>query len=118
MMTDTATWSFLRIALLVTGKGEEQFLPQLFRSLAAEGHCWFKVGHWIPQLRPMTSGRKKQKVVGSGRSIPRLDQDIGISARRYLTGGFDFVILIDDLEHDFRDRAGAVFQRYRTALDT
>ncbi len=35
-----------------------------------------------------------------------------------LTGGFDFVVLIDDLEHDFRDQADAVFQRYRTALDT
>ena len=30
---DTATWPFFRIALLVTGKGEEQFLPRLFRSL-------------------------------------------------------------------------------------
>ena len=26
-------WSFFRIALLVTGKGEGRFLPRLFRSL-------------------------------------------------------------------------------------
>jgi hypothetical protein len=102
MMTEAVTWSFFRIALLVTGKGEEQFLPQLFRSLAAEGHCSFKVVRRIPQLRPMTSERKIQRVVGSGQSIPRLDQDLGISARGDLTGGFDYVILVDDLEHDFR----------------
>jgi hypothetical protein len=118
MMTDSSTWSFFRIALLVTGKGEEQFLPRLIRSLAAEGHCSFKVGRRVSQLRPVTSQRKKQKIVGSGQSIPRLDQEIGISARGYLMGGFHYVILVDDLEHDFRDQAGAVFRRYRTALDT
>ena len=117
-MTDLATWSFFRIALLVTGKGEEQFLPRLFRSLAAERHCSFIVGRRIPQLRPITSERRKQKIVGRGKSIPRLDQDIGISARRYLIEGFHYVIVVDDLERDSRDQAEAVFQRYRTALDT
>ena len=117
-MTNAATWSFFRIALLVTGKGEERFLPQLFRSLAAEGHCSFKVGRRITQLRPMTSERKKQAIVGSGKSIPSRDQEIGITTRGYLTGGYDYVILIDDLEHDSRDEAEAVFRRYRTALDT
>src|SRR5690348_13546939 len=118
MMTDPPTWTFSRIALLVTGKGEETFLPRLFRSLEAEGHCLFRVSRRVPQLRPMTSERKKQKVVGSGKQIPTRDQDIGLFARACLTESYDYVILIDDLEHDFRDQVEAVFRRYRVALDT
>ncbi len=37
---------------------------------------------------------------------------------RNLLKRFDYVVLVDDLEHDFRDQAQAVFQRYRAALDT
>ena len=28
-------WRFFRFGLIVTGKGEEEFLPKLFRSIAA-----------------------------------------------------------------------------------
>jgi hypothetical protein len=118
MTTDTSTWSFFRIALLVTGKGEERFLSRLFHSLEAEGHCSFQVHRRISQLRPVTSARRKLKMVGSGRTIGSLDEQIGLFARGCLRGGFDYVILIDDLEHDFRDHVGAVVQRYRVALDT
>jgi hypothetical protein len=118
MTMTNSTWSFFRVALLVTGRGEEQFLPNLFRSLEAEGHCAFQVGRRIPQLRPMRSERKKQKIVGSGKRIPDKDAEIGLAARRYLTGGIDYVILVDDLEHDYRDQARDVFARYRVALDT
>ena len=41
-----------------------------------------------------------------------------MSVWRYLSRGFDYVILIDDLEHDARDQVQDVFQRYRLALDT
>jgi hypothetical protein len=116
MMTDLSTWSFSRIALLVTGKGEEQFLPRLFRSLEAEGHCSFRVGRRIPRLRPRTSA--KAKMVGARRKIDAIDERIGLAARAFLHGGYDYVVLVDDLDHDFRDQAEAVFQRYRTALDT
>jgi len=33
MFMANSTWTFFRIALLVTGKGKEQFLPKLFRWL-------------------------------------------------------------------------------------
>ena len=57
-------------------------------------------------------------MVGSGKLIPDKDEEIALSARRYLSGGFEYVILVDDLEHDYRDRAADVFQRYRLALDS
>ncbi len=113
----TAGWSFFRIALLVTGKGEAKFLPRLFRSLEAQGHCNFQVGRFIPQLRPRTS-KKPVRTVGKGGLVTGRDEEIGIFARGYLENGFHYVIVVDDLEHDFRDQAEAVYQRYRTALDT
>ena len=70
------------------------------------------------QLRPMTSAKKKEKMVGTGKLIPDKDEEIALAARRYLSGGFAYVILVDDLEHDYRDRAADVFQRYRLALDS
>jgi Domain of unknown function (DUF4276) len=60
----------------------------------------------------------RKRMVGIGEEIDAKDEQIGIIARTYLRSGYDYVILVDDLEHDFRDQAEAVFQRYRTALDT
>ncbi len=117
-MTHSSTWSFYRVSLLVTGKGEEEFLPKLFRSLEAEGHCAFRVARRIPQLRPITSARKKERMVGTGQRIADRDEEIALSARRYLSGGFDYLIIVDDLEHDHREKAAEVFRRYRLALDT
>jgi hypothetical protein len=118
MMTDTPTWSFSRIAILVTGRGEEQFLSRLFRSLEAEGHCSVRVVRRIPQLRPKRSTKAKGNKVGTGKKPGSIDAQIGLAARSFLRNGYDYVVLVDDLEHDFRDRAEAVFQRYRVALDT
>ena len=58
------------------------------------------------------------RLVGTGKSIDTRDEEIALAARRCFEKGDDYVILIDDLEHDFKDQALAVFQRYRTALDT
>jgi hypothetical protein len=66
----------------------------------------------------MKSAKKKEKMVGSGKRIPDKDEEIGLFARRALSGGFDYLILIDDLEHDYKEQAEEVFQRYRVALDT
>ena len=52
-------------------------------------------------------------MVGSGKLIPDKDEEIALSARRYLSGGFDYVILVDDLEHDHRDHAADVLLRYQ-----
>jgi Domain of unknown function (DUF4276) len=118
MMTNPSTCPFFRIALLVTGKGEEQFLPKLFRSLEAERQCTFKVARRVPQLRPITSDKRKREIVGSGKKITSRDEEIGLTARAFLSNGFDYVILVDDLERDHIDQVESVFQRYRAALDT
>ncbi len=118
MMNDSSTWRIFKFSLLVTGKGEAQFLPRLFRSLMKERCCVFEVGRRIPQLRPITSEARKVKIVGSGKQITERDEEIGIWARRALSSGVDYVLLIDDLEHDSREDVESVYQRYRTAFDT
>lgn len=110
---------FSRIALLVTGEGEEQFLPRLFRSLM-ERRCVFLVRRRIKHLDPIRSPKRLKKMVGKGQIIPTEDEKIARVARDCLDpnrGGFDFIIIVDDLEHDRRDHADDVYQRYRTALD-
>jgi uncharacterized protein DUF4276 len=118
MTMSCSTWPFFRVALLATGKGEAQFLPTLFRSLVAEGHCTFKVACKIEQQRPITSVKRIEKMVRTGKQLTSRDENIGLLARNLLRGKFDYVILVDDLEHDFRDQAQDVFRRYRDALDT
>src|SRR5262245_37215127 len=118
MTMTTSTWPFFRVALLVTGRGEEQFLPRLFQSLEAEGHCTFKIGRRVPQLGLRTSVKRKEKMVGTGKSITTRDEEIGQFARRCLSDGFHYIILIDDLEHDRKDHLKEIFERYRKALDT
>ncbi|MEJ7637714.1 MAG: hypothetical protein WKF75_06920 [Singulisphaera sp.] len=111
-------WAFFKIALIVTGKGEEAFLPDLFKSLVAERHCVFKVTDRVGQLSHITSKARVAKMVGKGSLLTTRDQDIGLFARRCLQqSGFDFVILVDDLEHARREHAAAIYERYRRALD-
>ncbi len=120
-MSSLPSWSFFRFALLVTGKGEAGFLPRLFRSLEAEGHCSFEVGARINQLRPRTSKKPSKqplKGVGKSKSLSNNESSLGLRVRGYLRNGYDYVILVDDLEHDFRDQAAAVYQRYRDDFDT
>ena len=122
-MPDSAsvTWQFVRFGLLVTGKGEELFLPRLFRSLieAAVGRCYFEVIEKVEQLRPRTSPRKHLKVTGKGGGLVGRDEGIAIKARGYLDRHpRSFVILIDDLEAHWVSGVEAVFQRYRIAFDT
>ena len=113
-----STWPFFRIALLVTGKGEAQFLPLLFRSLVAEGHCTFQVARKVEQQRPIESVKRIEKMVRTGKQLTSRDENLGLLTRNLLRGKSDYVILIDDLEHDFRGQAQDVFRRYRDALDT
>lgn len=122
-MTHSASpegWTFFRFGLIVTGKGEREFLPQLFRSLMATRKCTFEVIGQIGQRSPITSEKRILRMVGSGKKIPdRDEQDIGLPARRYLTDrNHAFVILVDDLESSRSAQAKEVFQRYRGALDT
>lgn len=116
---DGNEWKFFKFGLIVTGKGEEAFLPKLFRSLAATGHCSFKVIRRIGQRSAITSPKRQLNMVGTGKTIPDRDErEIGLPARRYLTTDETFVILVDDLEADRASQATEIFQRYRDALDT
>ncbi len=116
---DGNEWKFFRFGLIVTGKGEEAFLPNLFRSLATTDNCSFQVIRRIGQRSAITSEQRKARMVGTGQLIPDKDAwEIGFPARRYLTEQvMSFVILVDDLEADRKSRAQATFQRYRDALN-
>ena len=116
---EVGPWKFFTFGLIVTGKGEEQFLPRLFRSLEETGHCRFEVIRRINQRSPITATRRQLKMVGVGKKIPDKDEtEIGLPARRYLAEDATFVILVDDLEADRAPQAAEVYRRYRDALDT
>ena len=117
---ESQDWKFSTFGLFVTGKGEEEFLPVLFRSLTESGNCTFRVLQRIPQLSPITSQKRILRMVGTGKYIPNSDEEkIGLPARRFLEKSDDrFLILIDDLEHDRRDSHEAIFDRYSKIFDT
>lgn len=65
-MSDSLTnWRVWRFGLLVTGKGEAQFLGKLFRSLdeytasAGLGNCVFTILAKVEQLTPRTSAKRR-----------------------------------------------------------
>lgn len=108
---------FFKIGLIVTGKGEASFLPDLLRAVTASGTCHFHVIRRIGQRSALGTSRQLT-MLGRGQVIPSKDEEIGLSARAYLQGDPDgLVMLVDDLEHDRRPDQRAIFCRYRTALD-
>jgi Domain of unknown function (DUF4276) len=113
-------WRFVKFGLIVTGDTEAQHLPRLFDSMTKLGNCYFEVVRQIGQRSPITSNRRKLKMVGSGQTIVNKDEtDIGLPVRQYLSKGLDrYVLLVDDLERDRREQTAEVFNRYRLALDT
>ncbi len=117
--TESTPCYFFHFGLIVTGKGEREHLPKLFRSLRDTGTCSFKVIRFIGQRDPITSIRRKLKMVGEGKTIPDRDAtEIGFPARGFLSAGqCRLIVLVDDLEHDRRAQAQQVFDRYRLALD-
>jgi hypothetical protein len=122
-MSETANtegWRYCHFRLFVTGKGEYEFLPDLFRPLLATGRCAFTVERRIGQRSVITSPKRRAKMVGSGKVIPDRDaEQIGLPARKYLQGGQDrFVLLIDDLEGDRAPEMEHHYARYRHVLDT
>ena len=111
-------WRFFQFGLIVTGKGEEEFLPTLFRSLAATGRCSFRVIRRIGQRSPR-SVRRRLEMIGSGKLIPDRDADeIGLPARNFLSFDDRYVLVIDDLEEGRSTDTQQIFDRYRLALDT
>ena len=119
--TSGQTWQFFQFGLIVTGKGEEQFLPELFRSITATtGRCSFNVIRRIGQRVPITSERRKLRMIGTGKVIPDRDAtEIGLPARRFLSvNTTNYVVLIDDLEKERSADLQPIFDRYRLALNT
>jgi len=115
-----ASCHFFNFGLIVTGETEEIHLPKLFNSLPKIGICNFSVIRRIGQRSPIISKLRKLKMVGEGKTIPNKDEsEIGLPARKYITTNkCRFVLLVDDLEHDRRDIAQQIFDRYRLALDS
>jgi len=109
-------WFHARFGLIVTGKGERQFLPKFFSDLQRSGACFFEVVRRVEQLRPITSSNRKLRI--GGKNLPTRDEEIGLIARSYLIrGSHRYVVLIDDLEYDWRQQIDDVFARYRNAFD-
>ena len=112
-------WRFFEFGLIVTGEGEEEFLPKLFRSVEATGRCSFRVIRRIGQRSPILSPRRQLRMIGSGKLIPDRDAEkIGLPSRKFLSSDDRFVLLIDDLEPKRSKDIQRVFERYRRALDS
>ena len=110
--------TFYKFGLLVTGEGERNFAPRFFRSLMDSGNCRFTLIRKINQRSPISSPRRKARMVGSGKEIPNRDsEEIGFPARQFLDKPDSFVIILDDLEKSRVGNHQDVFCRYRTALD-
>lgn len=111
-----AEWFHANFGLIVTGRGEHQFLPKLLSDLLRSGICSFDVIRRVEQLGPISSPKKKLRL--AGKSLPTRDEEIGLYARNHLSRGtHTYVLLIDDLEYDRRGQINEVFGRYRDALD-
>jgi hypothetical protein len=106
--------------LLVTGVGEGKFLPKLFQSLRNVGPFRFEVIRKIEQLRPRSSPPLPRLAIPSGNiPLPTRDEELGLWVRGYLqTAPNRVVMVIDDLEFDWKDKAAETFSRYRLAIDT
>ena len=116
--TEQLQCAYFHFGLIVTGETEEEHLPKLFKSLMGTGNCTFEVIQRVGQLGAITS-EERLKALGNRKDIPSIDAKIGLAARRYLRiDDCHFVLLIDDLEHDHRNEAQQIFDRYRSALDT
>lgn len=111
--------NLVRFGLIVTGRGEADFLPNLFRTLMESANCYFEVIRKSEQLSPITSEKRILKMVGKGKRIPSKDEEqFGLPASSYLNKYEQgYVIVIDDLEKDRRSQVVKVFARYRSALD-
>lgn len=119
MSPGAGEWRSVCFGLIVTGEGEEEFLASLLRRHLTAHGCRFKVIRRIGQRSPITSGKKRLEMMGSGKAIPDRDvTEIGLPARRFLAENPDaYVILIDDLEHPMAGQHEQKYRRYRDVFD-
>ncbi len=121
MNNQNNTWQVFHFGLLVTGRTEEKHLAKLFSSLQSQGgvqgRCHFEVIRFVNQLRPK---KKKQgiNIVGKTKEIPDKTTHIGFAARKYINKSeHHYVLLIDDLEYEWKELAFEVFQLYREIFE-
>ena len=68
-------------------------------------------------IRPKKN-RQRLNIVGKTKAIPDKSAHIGFAARKYINKSeHHYVLLIDDLEHDWKELAVEVFQLYRDIFD-
>ncbi|MCX6067968.1 MAG: hypothetical protein NT121_19805 [Chloroflexi bacterium] len=110
----------VQIGLIVTGKGEHEFLPAIFQSLGRTGTANFRTIGRTGQRSPITSKKRLLRMVGDKKIIPTEDEkQIGLPARFFLqTSEHCCVMVIDDLESAQIETAQPKFDRYRLAVDT
>ncbi len=109
--------AFFNILPIVTGEGEELFIDSFLRSLMDTGKCCFVKARRVGQLTPRTAQRRLQ-MIQSGKLLTNRQEELGLIARRFLSGGEDrLVILVDDLEAR-EPQLQDVFDMYRTALNS
>ncbi len=113
------TGEICRFGLIVTGEGEEMFLPRLFRVLMERAHCVFTVIRRTGQRSPIRAPNRLVRMVRSGQRLPTKDEDeIGLPILLFLRKyPGSYAVVVDDLEGARRGIADDVFARYRTALD-
>ena len=113
------TGEICRFGLIVTGKGEEESLPQFFRVLMAKAYCVFTVIRRVGQRNPITAPTRLLRMVGNRQRIPTRDEEeIGLPVLLFLRRHRgSYAMVVDDLEGTHRDIAAQVFARYRTALN-
>jgi hypothetical protein len=115
-------FTFRHVGLIVTGEGEEQFLPRFLRALLIDGDCTFEVVRRIGQRSEVRSPARRLRMVGSGKVIPTIDEEqIGLPARRFLTEPrheHALLVVVDDVERSRGASWLEVFRRYRVAPDT
>jgi hypothetical protein len=112
-----STWRFVHIGLIVTGRGEEEFVVDFLRQLRETGHCDVKILRFVGQRNPQ-SEKKRQKALAAGTIIPDSDEKIGLEIRRWLNrSDLHYAIWLDDLESAMRSFVKQKFERLRTAGD-
>lgn len=116
MSAEPETWRFIRFGLVVTGTGEREFLPQLFREISATGHARFFVLRQAGQRAQLTQARIDD-YLNHGKLIPDRDAEIAYDIRRHVKNVDCFAIWIDDIESDCRASAEAKLHRLTHAMD-
>jgi hypothetical protein len=109
-----------RVGLIVTGKGEEDSLHEVFNhALMPHANCLFSIIGRVPQLPPATASKAQIKITGTSRQAESWDERIGLWALGFLRQyPGSLVVVLDDIEHDRRPVIDRVFGRYRDALDS